>query len=338
MSETQEAQGERRLGGSTLYLALPGVAFCLATVLWVPELAHFLHVPGSALCLATGIVLGTAGGRSLALPGAQIVVRHGLRIGVALLGLTLGASGWADMATPLVIAAIVVLVSLATGALVSRLVGARPETGFISGAGAGICGVSAALACADLLPRGHGAQRDLAVVVAWISLLSSMAMLGWGLLGPHLGWSAARLGTAIGASIHDVAQAAAAGYGIQHRVGDSAIAAKMARVVMLLPLLLGTAALLGRREGRSAIQRIPPYLPAFALLAGLGATHMLPQATGSIATDVSQYCLAAAITGIGVTTQWRDILRPDWRIPVLLVAESVAVTLVAIATSWFFVR
>ncbi|MFZ5747874.1 MAG: YeiH family protein [Pseudomonadota bacterium] len=325
------ADGVKRNWGVRGIDTVPGVTACVAGAALSPLLAGASGVPGTAICLAGGLMLGAVGRRSLWAPGSGIVVRYGLRLGVALLGLRIGGLGMSGMGISLLLAISVIAAALITGLAGARLLRLPADIGFVSGASAGVCGVSAALACASLTPPRRGADAELAVVVGWVSLLSSFAMVAWSVLGPHLGWPPERLGAAIGASIHDVAQATGAGYGISHQVGDAAVVAKMARVAMLLPLMAGAAIVFRRRNaGEGVLRRVPVYLPAFALLALLGGMGLVPAAAASASATVSQLCLAAAIVGIGLSTRWQDLTRPDWRIPLLLVAESAAVTLVAV--------
>ena len=119
-------------------------------------------------------------------------------------------------------------------------------------------------------------------------------------------------GVFLGATIHDVAQVVGAGYGMSHETGDVATIVKLMRVAMLLPVIM-FAVMIAQARSKAAGGERPPLLPwfavAFAALVAINSTGWVPSAVVALGSDLSRWCLVAAIAAIGMKTQLRDSPR-----------------------------
>ncbi|MEJ6478757.1 MAG: putative sulfate exporter family transporter [Octadecabacter sp.] len=96
-----------------------------------------------------------------------------------------------------------------------------------------MCGASAALAIALVLPpRSDREQGTLFVVIA-VTVLSTIAMVAHPVLVQAMGLNDIKSGFLIGATIHDVAQVVGEGYLISDEAGVIATFVKMVRVALL---------------------------------------------------------------------------------------------------------
>lgn len=295
-------------GPQLLYALLLGVAF------------HFLHAdarirPGVDLC--TGLVL---------------------RLGVALLGarITLeqiAALGWGTAVA--VVAGVASTIGL--GLLLARRLGLSSQQGLLSGGATAICGASAALAIAAVLPRSREQDRFTLLVVVAVTALSTLAMLIYPLVARALQLSPQQAGLFLGGSIHDVAQVVAAGYLLGAESGDTATVAKLFRVALLVLVVLATSAAFAGAEGehadsvgavrpldrrRGPLTLVPWFLWVFLALVLLQSLHLLPPAAVPVATDVSRDCLVLAIAALGIKTSFQSLFETGWRPFVLLLAET----------------
>lgn len=301
---------------------LPG----LLVALLVGMAAAFLgsHYKGSMLLFALllGMAMNFLAHDARCNPGIQFASGTVLRVGVALLGLRLtlenvAALGWPTLAALVVAVAVTVLAGLAF----ARVLRIDASFGVLAGGATAICGASAALAIASVLPRRDGLERDTSVTIIGVTSLSTIAMIVYPTLTHWLGWDALTAGIFIGATIHDVAQVVGAGYSLSTAAGDAATVTKLMRVAMLMPLLVVIALWLRRGAGEGA--RRAPLLPwfavAFAILMLVNSTGVVPEAVRSGATQASQVCLVVAIAGVGVKTSLGDVVRLGWRPVALLV-------------------
>jgi len=124
-----------------------------------------------------------------------------------------------------------------------------------------------------------------------------------------------------------------AGYGMSRETGDAATLVKLMRVAMLLPVIV-VAVMITRRmtaaeagtDGATAGPR-PPLLPwfvlAFAVLVAINSVGVLPQALIGFGNDASRWCLVAAIAGIGMKTQLRELATVGIKPVLLMIGETV---------------
>ena len=87
------------------------------------------------------------------------------------------------------------------------------------------------------MPRRAQLDEDTALVIIIVSLLSTAVMLLYPLLARLIGFDAHATALMLGATIHDVAQVAAARFAVSPEVGTQAVTVKMIRVSCLLPVV-----------------------------------------------------------------------------------------------------
>jgi uncharacterized integral membrane protein (TIGR00698 family) len=248
-----------------------------------------------------------------------------LRIGVALLGVRItvtqiAALGWTT-------AAVVASAVLGTIVLARRL-GLSPAQGVLSGGATAICGASAALALAAVLPRSREQDRFTIVVVVSVTTLSTLAMLLYPAIARAFALPPALAGLFLGGSIHDVAQVVGAGYTMGPATGDQATIVKLLRISLLAFVVMAVSvSSLARCGGSDGAAVRPPLLPGFlqffVALAALHSLGWIPVAWQSALNGISRVCLVVAIAALGVKTSFHMLLQAGWRAFALLLAETI---------------
>ncbi|TQF75033.1 putative sulfate exporter family transporter [Rhodococcus spelaei] len=271
-------------------------------------------------------------------PGLDFSSKRLLRVGVALLGLQLMFSdvvglGWGVIA---VVVAIVVLGIVGT-MYAGKLLGLSWTQRVLIACGFSICG-AAAVAAADGVVDAR--EEELLTAVALVVVFGTLMIPTIPLLADLLGLSERQAGMWAGGSIHEVAQVVASG-GI---VGGGALAVatvvKLARVLMLAPVM----AYLGARQRRDASGRgkvnstQPPLVPMFVLgflgCVALRSSGLLPGAVIEHAKLVQTALLTAAMFALGVGVRV-SLLRSVGPRPFVLAAVStVWVAVVALLGVW----
>ena len=287
-------------GPQLLYALLLGVAF------------HFLH--------ADPIIR----------PGVELATSLVLRLGVALLGarITLdqiAALGWSTALAVLVC----VLSTVILGIGLARRLGMHPAQGWLSGGATAICGASAALAIAAVLPRSREQDRFTLLVVVTVTALSTVAMLVYPLIAHALHLSPAQAGLFLGGSIHDVAQVVAAGYLLGAETGDTSAVVKLFRVALLALVVVAAATAFRPAAGAGGaaarpglLKLVPWFLWLFMLLVLLQSVHALPAAVLPVFSEISRDCLVVAIAALGIKTSFQALFQTGWRPFVLLLVET----------------
>ncbi|MEN5072381.1 putative sulfate exporter family transporter [Isoptericola cucumis] len=347
---------------------LPGLALAAAaTAVLLAGSRLLAPVTGGALsplvlALVAGAVVGSVLGRlvgnggTAALVGARIApgtewtARTVLRAGVVLLGLQLAipdvlALGWRGIAVVVVTVAGTFAAILALG----RLLKVPHRTTLLVATGFSICGAAAVSAMTSVLERdprsGPGAparlRDDVAAALALVTVYGTVAIVALPLLAGALGLTDHQAGLWIGASVQEVAQVVAAAGTVSAAALATATVTKLARVVLLAPIVAGTGAVLARRSTRGAAEAgrgtgsraapVPGFVLGFLAAVLVRSTGVLPEAVTDAATQVTTVLFVAAMFALGMGVDVPRLARTARR-PLLLGAlGAVAVTGIGLA-------
>ena len=283
--------------------------------------------PTLLYALLIGMALNSVAMEGNAKPGVDFAARRVLRFGVALLGARitidqLAALGWH---TGLLIVS-AVIATIVFGIATARLFGQSRRFGVLTGGATAICGASAAIAIATVLPRDDNSERELVFTVAGVTAMSTLAMILYPPAAAWLGLDAHATGVFLGGTIHDVAQVVGAGFSVSQVAGDAAVLTKMLRVAMLLPVVLVLTLVVRHRFGTEGAGRedplIPPFLVVFVLLVVAGSAGLIPTPAANAMNDVARACLVVAIAAVGLKTSPLEMKKVGGRAIALLATEA----------------
>ena len=312
----------------------PGVLACAVVAAASTFLSQHYGAPVMLFALILGMAMNFLSVDGACKPGIEFTARQVLRWGVALLGLRITAAqvmalGW----HPVVLVVLAVVVTIGVSMLVAKLMGFNTLFGLLSGGATAICGASAALALAAALPSHPQKEKATLFTVVGVSALSTFAMIAYPMIARAVGFDDHASGVFLGATIHDVAQVVGAGYSMSKETGDIATVVKLMRVAMLLPVIV-FAVMCARASGMQTGGARPPLLPwfavAFAVLVAINSTGWLPAAVTDLGSDFSRWFLVAAIAGIGMKTQLRDLATVGLKPVALMLGETVFLAILAI--------
>ena len=292
--------------------AVPGLVLAAVAAVLGQLVAGMTPLPPVFFALAIGVAVGSFVPRDRLAPGVCFASREVLRFGVALLGLaiTFGEIATLGWAAGLVVIGALAL-TLVFGASICRLLGETRGSSIVSAAAVAICGASAAMAIAAALPKGNVKDDEVARSVAGITIAGSVALVLFPFLAATMGMSALQAGVLLGGSIHEVAQAAAAGFAVSEEVGKFATIAKMLRVACMgaIVSVVGLMASRGAPEEGRKPPLFPGFLIAFVLLAAVSSFGFIPAALKDAAIDISRWCLLIAIAALGMRTSSATLIR-----------------------------
>jgi uncharacterized integral membrane protein (TIGR00698 family) len=313
----------------------PGVLACAVVAAASTFLSQHYGAPVMLFALILGMAMNFLSVEGACKPGIEFTSRQVLRWGVALLGLRITAAqvvalGW----HPVLLVVLSVVLTIGVSMVVAKLMGFQSLFGLLSGGATAICGASAALALAAALPSHPQKERATLFTVVGVSALSTFAMIAYPMIAHALGLDERAAGIFLGATIHDVAQVVGAGYSMSKETGDIATLVKLMRVAMLLPVIV-FAVMCTRAAGKGTGGPRPPLLPwfavAFALLVAVNSTGWIPKLLTDAGSDCSRWFLVAAIAGIGMKTQLRDLATVGLKPVLLMLGETVFLAILAIA-------
>jgi uncharacterized integral membrane protein (TIGR00698 family) len=309
--------------------ALPGLTLCAMIALAAGFAAHQSGTPPMLWALLLGTTLHYLSEEVRTAPGVAVCVTWVLRLGVGLLGARVTAAQIASLGLASVVTVFAASgTTLLVGIALARRLGLKPHMGVLAGGATAICGASAALAIAAVLPRDAETERDTLLVVVMAALLSTLAMLLYPLLARELHLSPAAAGLFLGGSIHDVAQVVVAGYTLGADTGAAASIVKLLRVALLAGVVATVAmAFRGAHRRSGPAPKLPPVLPGFLVLflglALLQSSVGLPAPLQSSLGEVSQACLMMGVAALGMKTSFAALARAGWRHMVLMLSTTV---------------
>jgi uncharacterized integral membrane protein (TIGR00698 family) len=291
-------------------IALPLIAIVAILLAKVPAIAQF-GLSALPLAIILGIVVGHLNTRKAAdkeIVFTRFCQQKLLRAGIILFGFSLSfqqiiSVGWQALVLDLLVITSIFCVGTYVGIRFFKL---DRELAILTSVGSAICGAAAILATESVLkPR----QQNVTVAVATVVLFGTLAMFSYPFIFQFSGMSEQAFGIYIGSTVHEVAQAVAAGEAIGGEALQNAVVVKLIRVMMLAPFILILSAFLTRSsDGLSGGKiAIPWFVFGFIAASGINSLLLLPEALLSTLQLASQFSLAIAMAALGVQTRWSTI-------------------------------
>lgn len=338
MRRAQAAVFVRRAGPGLALAAAVAVASVLAEPLTARVIGaatgRSIAIPAVVIALLIGMAMHAVAAKPRFELGMVFAVKKLLRVAIALLGLriALGDIVALGAGTVFVVVAAMAL-TIGSGLLFARLLRCDDSYGALSGAATAVCGASAALATATVLPQSQNKDADTVFTVVAVNALSTVAMVAYPALGPVFGYDDRTLGILLGATIHDVAQVVGAGYSVSETAGNSAVIVKLFRVFLLLPVVIGVGWWFAGRGGGTQNAKVPVPLFAivFLVLVLVNSTGLVPGPVKSAVGEASRWGLLIAIAALGLGTSVTAILKVGWRHVAVVCGTTLVILVAAIA-------
>jgi uncharacterized integral membrane protein (TIGR00698 family) len=294
------------LPGLLLAGLLAAAAVWLADLPWVKGT---LHLSALLLVILLGMVVKSIVPLpAAAVPGVRMAQRPVLRWAVAGLGFRLSIPElWRIGAPALVVVVLSTSAALLFGWWVARRLGVAEKMGLLLGVGGAICGASAVVA-ADSVVQGE--KRDSALALGVITLLGTLGIVLYPLLHRVLGVSDFVYGVWDGASLHEMAQVVAAGFGVSEEAARVATVVKLARICLLAPVVVGLGWWLRRRHqaaGQAHVAPVPWFLLLFLAFAALNSIGWPPAPWLARVQQADLWLLCVGMAGVGLQTGFGDL-------------------------------
>jgi uncharacterized integral membrane protein (TIGR00698 family) len=312
----------RQVGAVAPGLMLTGTIAAAAFALrQLPGVATFSPL---ILAILIGIAFHNVVGTPIwAKPGVTFSLRRLLRLAIILLGLQLTAAQVAEVGA--VGVGIIVATLLATFIFTTwmgRVLGVDAKLTQLIAAGTSICGASAVIAT-NTVTKAH--DEDVTYAVACVTVFGSIAMFVYPLLPDLLHLDPRAFGLWSGASIHEIAQVVAAAFQDGQKAGEFGTIAKLSRVMLLAPLVIGIGLMAARssdaaQAGLDAKAGRPPmpwFVLGFIALVGVNSVIVIPPETKTWLVFLTTFLLSVALAAMGLETDIRKVTAKGFR-PALL--------------------
>jgi len=279
-----------------------------------PFAKETLHIGELLIVIVLGMVIRSVLPLPESLnPGLGVARGAILRWAVAGLGFKLSIAELAKIGGPaLVVIVISTAVALFAGYWLAKRFGVHEHLAIFLGIGGGICGASAIVAADSVVKseKGHVAC-GLGIITLW----GTVGILAFPYLGKLLGLGPFAFGIWNGASLHEMAQVVAAGqsYGADAVVPSTV--AKLARICLLAPVVVGLSWWLTRRHeshGDAKVAPVPWFLVAFLVFAAINSVGWLPKETVAMILRADLWLLCIGMAGVGLQSGFQDVRREGW--------------------------
>ncbi|MEJ8851119.1 YeiH family protein [Variovorax rhizosphaerae] len=317
-----------RLRPAAWQAVMPGALIATTIALAATFISEHYGGPQLLYALFFGMAFNFLDGDARIQPGIDFIARRLLRFGVALLGarITIGQVTALGIG-PVVLVVVGTVATIAFGAFLGKRLERSTSEGLLTGGAVGICGASAALALSAVMLKNAQNQRFTLLTVVGVTALSTLAMILYPAIARLLGLDATDAGIFFGGTIHDVAQVVGAGAMVSPEAADTATVVKLLRVALLVPAVMVFSLIYrGQQDGLQVSER-PPLLPAFLVgfvaLVALNSIGVIPHDLSGALSQVSRWCLVAAIAALGVKTSFQQLAALGWRPVALMVGETV---------------
>ena len=322
----------------TVSTKVPGLLLTTAIAIAAYELHGLTDLPIDSMLIA--IVIGMLVRNTLGLParftpGVRASVLSLTSIGIVLMGAKLDFHDMARTSTAaLAISVVCVGVALVLTIAMCRWLGVSDKLGTLIGVGTAICGSSAIAVAAPVIEAD---ERDTAFAITTVTLFGMLAVFVLPLLGHAMNLDEQQFGVWAGTSVHAVPQVVAAGFSYGPTAGEIATIVKLARVLLLAPVVIGLAVWHGRQKRAQNIAHVtrvgafttlvPPFILGFLALAIASSLHLLPDFTlhlrdsflwsagdqrvvlAKLVTQLSTFLLTISMAGVGLGVDLRGLAK-----------------------------
>jgi uncharacterized integral membrane protein (TIGR00698 family) len=310
----------------------PGL-IAVTLLAWASIELHTLPQLAAVSALMIAIVLGmlvrnTVGLPAACAPGIRFSLRRILRFAIVLLGFQLSARQIAEVGgMGLFVVAVTLAAAFCFTTWLGRRLGVDRKLSELIAAGTSICGASAIVATNAVT---EGSDEDVAYAIAVVTLFGCASMLLYPLGDVLMHMPAPAYGLWAGSSIHETAQVLAASFqggAVSGRIGA---VAKLSRVMLLAPVVLGLGWAARRRDDAACLSRgeaapgarkravpVPLFLLGFIAAIGINSTAILPASVTQFIVKADQFLLALSLGAMGLETSFRKVREAGLR-PMLL--------------------
>lgn len=261
-------------------------------------------------------------------PTTAEAARLMLRLGIVMLGLRLVVGDVLALGPrAIALVLVTVLVTFSVTRLIGHRLGLDHDLVVLVAAGFSICGAAAIAAVQDSV---KARRQHVALALALVTLFGTAMIAVIPLVSRLLGLRPAEAALWAGASIHEIAQVAAAAAFIGGAAPLAlAMTIKLGRVMMLMPVAHWVAR--SSRSGAEVRARVPWFLWAFLAAVALRATGLLSAVALDVASGIATNLLCGGMFGLGLDVVVRDLWPIQGRVLALASIATATVTLTPLA-------
>ena len=259
------------------------------------------YVSSPVIALLVGFLLSNAGlTGSWAQPALQFAAGPLLKLGIALLGFRLAFSEISQIGSYVGICVVISLVLIVFWGI--RKIGSIAKISnslvLLIATGFSICGLSA---IAAMKPVSGADDEEVGYALGLVTLFGSLSVVILSLFQLIFDLGSSDFGWWVGLAVHDTGQVVATASIDSDKALDVAVLVKMARILMLAPILVGVSLLRnrGRPDQTKRYRIIPIFIIGFIVAAALRSMDIFSEQGLDVIGDVRSFLITSAMFGFG---------------------------------------
>lgn len=211
--------------------------------------------------------------------------------------------GWQSLVILIVVVTSMILLTV----YLSKLFKFKDSTAWLTGFGTVICGSAAIASAAPVVAQK---KEDVAIALAVVNLLGSIAMIALPALFSLYHFTPLFEGLVIGGTLHSVANVAGAAYSVSQEVGETALTIKLARVALLSPSIIFFNFLINKDKKLPWTDyfKLPAYLWLFFIISIFTSVFSIPSSFIKMMEESGKILLTIAMTAIGLNIHIGNLL------------------------------
>lgn len=287
-----------------------------------------LSIAGALGEVIFAVALGLLVGNAARLPvhlasGIRFSYQTVLRTAIVLLGAAFSFQQVVAIGLKAVLMiAILMSLALAAAHLLGRLAGVHGRLATLIGVGTAVCGNSAIVATAPVI---RAQDDEVSFAVATNTILGTLAVFLYPLVGRLLHFSDPTFGTWAGTAVNDTSQVVATGFAFGETAGRIATTVKLTRNALMgaVIVVVGIAYARGGPESGERVspwirlrQSFPLFVVGFLTMAVLNSLGTIQRLSGLLHMDLgaslkeaSRAMILVALAGVGLSTRIEAMRR-----------------------------
>ncbi len=259
------------------------------------------YVSSPVIALLVGFLLSNAGlTGSWAQPALQFAAGPLLKLGIALLGFRLAFSEISEIGSYVGVCVVIsfVLIVFLSIRKIGSLAKISNSLGLLIATGFSICGLSA---IAAMKPLSGADDEEAGYALGLVTLFGSLSVVVLPLFQLIFDLGSSDFGWWVGLAVHDTGQVVATASIDSDKALDAAVVVKMARILMLAPILIGFSFLRNKKrpDQKRRYRIIPMFIIGFLAAATLRSLDVFSDQVLEAIGDIRSFFIASAMFGLG---------------------------------------
>lgn len=249
-----------------------------------------------------------------------------LRLGIILLGSKLSIDKLvSEGKKTLFLAFFIVTFMIVLTYFICRFFKVERDLALLSSCGCGICGAAAVMGVSSQM---NSKADDSVLAVAVVAILGTLFTFIDVTIKPYIELTDYQYGIFVGSSLHEIAHAVAAGGAGGSLALDTAILAKLSRVLMLVVVIIFLSFIPNKSKDKTKKSPLPYFIIGFIFMSMLGSYTLFFKNILTNISDIAYVCLGMAMFALGTSVNFEVLKKRGLSLLIACLISSIILMIV----------